>query len=227
MDRPDNAPADLEGALEDIRAVNRYLGGSKVLLDALRPALTPGSDDAITTILDVGTGGADLPLDIVAFARRGGRRVRIVAVDRDPVTLAYARRRTAGVEEIEVVEGDALSLPYPDASFDYVTASLFLHHFVHDDAVKLVAAFRRIARRAVLVNDLERHLVPWAFIAVFARLTRRHPMFVHDAALSVLRGFTESELRRIAEDAGGGDARVEHLWPYRILLTVPGAGSAR
>jgi SAM-dependent methyltransferase len=106
MDRRDNTAADLEGALEDIRAVNRYLGGSKVLLDALRPHLAAGGDDSVTTILDVGTGGADVPLDLVAAARRGGRRVRIVAVDRDPVTLAYARRRTAGVEEIEIVEGD-------------------------------------------------------------------------------------------------------------------------
>jgi SAM-dependent methyltransferase len=226
MDRPDNAPAELEGALEDIRSVNRFLGGSKALLDTLRPQLAAAGEGGVTTILDVGTGGADLPLDIVVAARHLGRHVRIVAVDRDPVTVAYARRRTAGVPEIEVVSGDAQALDFADGAFDFVTASLFLHHFTHDDAVPLVGAFRRIARRAVLVNDLERHVLPWAFIALAARLTRRHPMFVHDAPLSVLRGFTEAELRRIATEAGAPGATVTRAWAYRLLMTVPAAGSA-
>jgi ubiquinone/menaquinone biosynthesis C-methylase UbiE len=220
MDRSDNVPAELEGALEDIRSVNRFLGGSKALLDAVRPHLA-AAGDGVSTILDVGTGGADLPLELVAAARHLGRRVRIVAVDRDPVTVAYARRRTEGVPEIDVVTGDARTLPYPAGAFDFVTASLFLHHFTHDDAVPLVAEFRRIARRAVVVNDLERHVLPWAFIALAARLTRRHPMFVHDAPLSVLRGFTEAELRRIATDAGARRATVQRVWPYRLLMTLP------
>jgi SAM-dependent methyltransferase len=226
MDRPDNAPAELEGALEDIRSVNRFLGGSRVLLDALRPRLAAAGKDRVTTILDVGTGGADLPLELVAAARRIGRRVRIVAIDRDPVTVSYARRRTEGVPEIDVVSGDARALPYPDGAFDFVTASLFLHHFTHDEAVPLVAEFRRIARRAVLVNDLERHVLPWAFISLMARITRRHPMFIHDAPLSVLRGFTEAELRKIATESGAPGATVERAWIYRFLMTVPAARSA-
>ena len=226
MDRPDNAPAELEGALEDIRSVNRFLGGSKALLDALRPHLAAGPEDRVSTILDVGTGGADLPLELVAEARRLRRAVRIVAVDRDPVTVAYARRRTAEASEIEVVTGDANALGYADGSFDFVTASLFLHHFAHDEAARLIAGFRRIARTAVFVNDLERHVLPWAFIAVAARITRRHPMFVHDAPLSVLRGFTAGELARIAADAGAAGATVERLWPYRLLMTVPAGSGA-
>jgi SAM-dependent methyltransferase len=226
MDRPDNAPAELEGALEDIRSVNRFLGGSKALLDAVRPHLAASPQDATSTFLDVGTGGADLPLEIVTASRRWRRRVRIVAVDRDPITVAYARRRTAGTPEIEVVAGDAHALDYADGSFDFVTASLFLHHFAHEAAVQLLAGFRRIARKAVFVNDLERHVLPWAFIAVAARVTRRHPMFVHDAPLSVLRGFTAGELARIANDAGAEGATVERLWAYRLLMTVPAGPDA-
>ena len=76
----------------------------------------------------------------------------------------------------------------------------------------------------------ERHLDPreviyltgfFAFIALASRLTRRHPMFVHDAPLSVLRGFTGDELSSIASAAGAPHAIVRHRWPYRLLLTVP------
>lgn len=224
MDRPDNSPSELAGALEDIRTVNRFLGGSKVLLDAIAPYLDAAPAGSVTTILDVGTGGADLPIAMAAAARRRGRRVRVVGLDRDPVTVDLARRAAADCPEVEIVRGDAFALGYPDASFDLVTASLFLHHFPHDEAARLIAGFRRVARRAVFVNDLQRHRIPWAFIALTSRLTRRHPMFVHDAPLSVLRGFTEDELRRIASDAGAPHADVARCWPFRLLLTVPGLG---
>lgn len=224
MDRPDNTPAELEGALHDIRSVNRLLGGSKTLVDAILPHLASAPPERPLTILDVGTGGADVPVAIAAAAHRLGRSVRIVGIDRDAVTIDLARRAVAGHGEIELVHADAFTFEAPEASFDLVTASLFLHHFTHDDATRLVSRFRGLARRAVLVNDLERHLVPWAFIAVAARLTRRHAMFVHDAPLSVLRGFTHDELMHVAIDAGAPLATVARRWPFRLLMTVPARG---
>jgi SAM-dependent methyltransferase len=226
MDRSDNAPSDLESALDDIRLVNRFLRGSGILVSAVRPFLRSLSEGETLRVLDVGTGGADLPLDLVTEARRLRRRIRIVAVDRDLATLAYARRKTADNPEIEVLPADAFELPFPPASFDLVTASLFLHHFSEDDAARLLSGFRRLARRAVLINDLERHLVAWALIGLAGRITRRHPMFVHDAALSVLRGFTPEELRAIAARAGAAGASVRKHVPYRLLLTMPADGAA-
>lgn len=225
MDRTDNAPEDLAGALDDIRVVNRFLGGSKILVGAVRPFLLEAKGNEPLSILDVGTGGADVPLALVAEARRLGRRIRIVAVDRDPIALDYAKRQAASAPEIELRAADAFELPFGAASFDLVTASLFLHHVAHADAVRLLASFRRISRRAVLINDLRRHAVPWAFIGLVARATRRHPMFVHDAPLSVLRGFTAGELLAAAREAGGIGANVKRCWPFRLLLTMPGAGT--
>jgi len=225
MDRPDNTRADLEGALADIGAVNRFLGGSRIVVEAALPYLAASTRKSPLSVLDVGTGAADVPRALVRAARGAERAIRVVAVDRDPVTAALARGACAGVPEIEVLERDAFELGFPPGSFDLVTASLFLHHFTHDDAVRLIAAFRRIARRAVLVNDLRRHAIPWALIAVAARATRRHPMFVHDAPLSVLRGFTDDELRRIAAGAGAPEATVTRRFAFRLLMTVPGGAA--
>ena len=222
MDRTDNEPSDVVATLDDIRLVNRYLRGSKILLGAVRPFLASLREGETLSVLDVGTGGGDLPLDLVRQARRMGRKMKVVAVDRDPVTLDYAREKTAGTPEIEIRDADAFELPFPPASFDLVTASMFLHHFAHDDAVRLLAGFKALARRAVLINDLRRHVVSWTFIGLTSRMTRRHPMFVHDAALSVLRGFTKPELLAAARDAGAAGATVKRRLPYRLLLTMPG-----
>ena len=223
MDRLDNAPSDLAGALDDIRTVNRFLRGSKILADAVEPYLRDQRPGETLSVLDVGTGGADLPLELVARARKAGRAIRIQAVDRDPAVLDYARQRVGRTPEVELCRADAWELPFPPASFDLVTASMFLHHFNHGEAARLLARFRRIARRAVLINDLRRHLVPWAFIGLAARATRRHAMFVHDAPLSVLRGFTVDELRAIARDAGAPGASVRRAFPFRLVLTLPAA----
>jgi len=226
IDRPDNFAHDLRHALGDIRAVNRWLGGSRALRLALRPLLLGADADRPLTVLDVGTGCGDLPLALVRLARRLGRRVRITAIDRDPAIAALARRRTAAVDEIRVVRADAFAPPFRPGSFDVVTASLFLHHFHEPEVVALLATFRRLARRAVVINDLRRHVLPWCAIQLLARLAVRHPIFIHDAPLSVLRGFTDGELLQAAAACGAPDAELRRRWPFRLVLTLPGGVGA-
>ena len=225
MDRDDNHAHDLESALRDIHKVNRFLRGSKILIDAIRPCLDKQRPGETLTILDVGTGGADIPIELVNEARRMGKSVAITAIERDPATFAYAKQQTKNYSEITIEQADATSLPYEPESFDVVLASMFLHHFTDEKATELLKSFRAIARRAVLLHDLRRHLVPWAFIGVAARVTGRHPMFCHDAPLSVLRGFTASELRNAAREAGAPRATLARKFPYRLLLTLPGSSA--
>lgn len=211
MDRDDNEREVLDRALADIRSVNRWLGGEATLVDALEPFLGERLE-----ILDVGTGAADLPLAIVRRLRALGEECSITAIDRDPTTVDLAREFVAEEPAITVECVDAFQLPYEDDSFDVVTASMFLHHFDERDATRLIAEFRRVARRAVLINDLRRHRLPWAFITAVGWITRRQRMFRHDAPLSVLRGFTADELRRLAPGAA-----VARRWPFRLAATIP------
>jgi SAM-dependent methyltransferase len=220
LDRRDTAADDIAGALRDIRLVNRYLGGNAAILAALDPLLRDRSAHRALELLDVGTGSADLPLALLRRSRRSGGEIRITALDYDATTAEIAASACSSEPRIRVVMGDATRLPFPPRSFDVVTASMFLHHFAPYEAVRLLVEFRRVARRAVVINDLRRHWLPWGFIYLAARLTRRHPIFVHDAALSVLRGFTVAELQRLADQTGARRARVTRRWPFRLLLTL-------
>lgn len=226
MDRPDNSADDLRQALADIRRVNRWLGGRRAMLGALRPILASLPRDRPVDVLDVGTGSADLAIDIEREVRRGGRSARVVAIDNDPATAAIASRRVNNQEAIHVLRADAFAPPFAAGSFDLVTTSMFLHHFSHEQIVTLLTRFRSLARRAVVINDLRRDRLAWASIGLAARLFRCHPMFVHDAPLSVLRGFTPHELNHAAVDAGAPKARTRRVWPYRLVLTLPGGAEA-
>ncbi len=218
MDRPGNPTRELVDALRDIRLTNRWLGGRRAMFTALRPYLLRATGPL--ELLDVGTGAADLPLAIVRYAAALDRELRVTAIDLDPDTTAIAARAACRCDGVRVLRADARRLPFEDGAFDLVSASMFLHHFEHREVVQLLRGFRRVARCAVVINDLRRHLVPWAFIQLVSRLTARSRMYVHDAPLSVLRGFTPRELALAARQAGVRAEPRRH-WPYRLTLTIP------
>jgi SAM-dependent methyltransferase len=221
LDREGNQPEDLRGALRDIRWVNRLLGGRRAILLALRPLLLEAGPGRHLELLDVGTGDADLPVAMIRQARALGRDLAVTAIERDPATAAIALARVRGVSEIRVVRADATRLPFADRAFDLVTASLFLHHFRDGELQRLLGRLRALCTRAVIVNDLRRDRLACLSIRWLSRATLRHPMFVHDAPLSVLRGFTAAELLGAARAAGAPRASVRRRYLYRLVLTVP------
>ena len=215
---------DLDRALSEIRLVNRHLGGISGVLGPLDRIARPGRRGGWSRIslLDVGTGSADIPRAVIAWAKRSGIEATVAATDLHPATARIARRQTAAIAPaVRVFQGDGFRLPFADGAFDAVTASLFLHHFEEDDAARLVREFDRVASRAVIINDLERHRIPWLAIRLFGWIGRASPMFRNDAPLSVLRGFTKAELRAIGEKAGvGARTRILSRHPYRLVLAV-------
>src|SRR5438552_17575548 len=75
-----------------------------------------GSSD---TVLDVATGTGAVARELL---RQKG--CTVVALDQSPEMLAEARRRLP--ENVELVEGTADRLPFPDASFDALTCTYVL-----------------------------------------------------------------------------------------------------
>ena len=63
------------------------------------------------TVLDVGTGGGDVPRELVRWARRMGRPIRVFALDRDAAPCARDAGSVRAYPEIVVLQGDARRLP--------------------------------------------------------------------------------------------------------------------
>jgi len=78
-------------------------------------------------VLDVATGTGDVAIE---FARRT-RAGEIIGLDPSSGMLEVGREklaRLAGMDHVRLVEGDALALPFPDASFDVVTIAFGLRN---------------------------------------------------------------------------------------------------
>ena len=213
---------DVARNLSDLRRINRYLGGTRVVLDALASGLTNGSSDGLS-LLDVGTGSADIPGAVAGWCHSRGVEPMIVALDLSERNLRVSRSHLGVSEHVHLIQADSLKLPFVDRSFHFVTASLFLHHFEDVDVVRLLADFSRVAKRAVIVNDLVRNLVPYYFSIVTGPILARSFLTRNDGPISVLRGFTADELKHLAERAGLKRCKIRRVFPYRLsLIAEPG-----
>lgn len=210
--------AELEASLDHVAAVNRWLGGTRVLLRALAPLLPAGRD---VSVLDVGTGSGDLPRALVSWGAAHGRRIRVVGADRHPQTIRIAHARNHAFRMVAPVRCDVLHLPFANRSFDFALISLTLHHLDDADHPTALRELARVARRAVLVNELERSWPNYLGAkALSATLWRRNRLTRHDAPMSVLRAFTPAELAAIAAAAGLAHARIDRRFFYRLVLVA-------
>jgi SAM-dependent methyltransferase len=198
---------ELAGNLRDLRRTNRWLWGTALSGRAVEKLIRAGDDRhaAEVSLLDVGTGSADIPLALLAAAERSGRRLAIVATDARPEVLAASIRLDPALRAqpglaLRVAEGT--DLPFGDGAFDVAHASLVLHHLDPDDAVRLLRELRRVARRGVVVNDLLRSRLNVLGAHVLARLATRNRLTRNDAPLSVRRSYTERELGVLLARAG-------------------------
>ena len=218
LDSAQHDSAELEESLGQVAAVNRWFGGRRALLAHLHELL-PATGAA--SILDCGTGSADLPRAMVDDARRNGRDVRVRATDAHPQMVEIARRACASYAEITVEQADVLALPYADGEFDGATLAMTLHHMEGDHAIRCLRELARVSRRAVIVSDLERSLPNWlGALALGATVWRGNRLTRHDGPLSVRRSFSARELLALAHDAGFRNARVHRHFPFRLILIV-------
>lgn len=195
LDEDAGTPAEIARSLDELWWINRRLGGDSSWRKLI-PRLPPSA-----TMLDVGSGRGDMAQSVAA--RVGAR---LIMLDRMPSHMASAGAR---------VSGDALHMPFAEHSFDLVTCNLFLHHFHGDTAQRLLDEMVRVARRAVVINDLERGWAPWLVMKLlspaFSRLVR------YDGPVSVRQAYTAPELDRLA---GARPHTVVRMFPYRLGLIL-------
>jgi hypothetical protein len=196
-------------SIGDVTRSNRWLGGLRAAVAELRRVLPTLGPDA--TLLDVGTGLADIPRDSASAAAARGTRLATIGVDRSWSLLSAGRTHTS-----QMVCADARALPFRDRSVDVAMCSQFLHHFEEGDAEHVVRELDRVARHAVIIADLRRSWIAAAGFWLVSFPFRFHPVTRHDGVVSVMRGFTAFELRRIVLAATGATATVSRYSGFRL-----------
>ncbi len=205
LDRDLGTASEVEAALADLARINRWFGGVSTTL-ALLDRVVARTRLAQLSLLEVAAGSGDVPRAAIAHLRR--KQVGLTTVSLD-YSFSHLQTGTCAVV------GDALRLPFRDDSFDLVSCGLFAHHLQPSEVVQFGREALRVARVALLVNDLVRsrlHLVlAYAGLPLWrSRITR------HDSVASVRRSYTPDELRALMESAGAAGIEVVRNYLFRM-----------
>ena len=215
LDGGDLTPLEVVESLADIRWVNRRLGGYRAAARGILPFLLAEKKTSFR-LLDLGSGSADVPAHLTREAAAAGIRLRTVSVDLQILHLSTARRTNGSGPRL--VAADVFSLPFPDASFDWVLSTLFFHHFSPAQNVGILREMARLGRRGLFVVDLERHRVPLTIVRFFASVFFRSRASMRDGLTSIEQAYTRSEMEEIARRSGLSRFEARRLPPFRLFL---------
>lgn len=215
LDLPHDSYArdELEGLFKDLTLLNDHFGNGRAVVKHLAAMNAETADEGFT-VLDVATGTADIPVTIAKWARQAGIRVRVTAVDLDPLTINIARKRSKYYPEITLAVADGFNLPFANQRFDYVICSKTAHHFTDEEVTRMIREFSRVARRGYVIVDLRRNWIAYILIFLMTRLFSRNRLSRSDGPLSVLKSFTPEEFAVLASRSGTSVFKVskEPFW---------------
>jgi ubiquinone/menaquinone biosynthesis C-methylase UbiE len=176
--------------------------------------------DGRNPLLDVGTGTAQIPIELC----RQAPAARVVAVDmaREMLRVAEANVRRAGLEaRLRLELCDAKSLPYADQTFGAVISNSIVHHIPEPERV--LAQMLRVLQPGgtQFVRDLVRppdEATARRLVATYAADANPHQQQMFGDSLRA--ALTLAEIRQMVADLGYDPATVQQTtdrhWTWQI-----------
>ena len=217
IDTGDYTDEEYNTFLREIRFINQRLGDRSALEKALLSEIST-QDINEFSVLDVGAGSGELLSVIADFAHENGRHCQLVGLDLNELSSLEIAKESENYSEMSAVRGDAFRLPFGDGAFDYAICSLFTHHLTDEQVPRVLREMARVARRGIIVIDLERNAMAWFLFNLFCLAYRISPLVRQDGSLSIKKGFREGELKALAKKAGLPNVSVQRHAPYRVVL---------
>lgn len=199
-------PAELADSLRDLNHVNDWFGGTRATTRLIRH-IADRTRATELSLLEIGAGLGHVPLAAKQRLAQRGLTLRVTLLDR-----LWTHLPRNGVP---AVSADAMQLPFRDGAFDVVSCSLLAHHFSPVSLPRLCEEALRVARRAVLLNDLVRsrlHLV----LAHLALPVFRNHITRYDGIASVRAAYTVAEMKSLLRHAPAREIEFSRHFLYRM-----------
>jgi 2-polyprenyl-3-methyl-5-hydroxy-6-metoxy-1,4-benzoquinol methylase len=209
----------VDQTLRELEFINRTLGGNNVTVDGVMELCHRNPSHSIS-IIDLGCGGGDMLLLLKRKLDKRNLTSTLMGIDANPNIIHYA---TANCERNDSISFDVINIfsdEFKQLKFDIAVATLFFHHFSHEQLVGILTHLQRQARLGIVVNDLHRHPLAYYSIKLLTKVFSKSPMVQYDAPLSVLRGFSKPEMKSILDEAGIKKYKIKWKWAFRWQVIV-------
>lgn len=207
--------------LRELDVINHWLGGNAVTIQALKQCWKFIPREKEIHIADLGCGSGEMLRIISRLAEKENRKVKLIGFDANPNIVDYARHHSKHYKNISFETVNVFSEEFQRLRFDFVLATLFVHHFNEYDLVTLLTYLRRQSQSGIIINDIHRHPLAYHSIKWLTQFFSRSSMVKFDAPLSVLRAFKKSELVEVMNKAGIDNYQLKWKWAFRWQLIIP------
>ena len=145
--------------------------------------------DDTWTVADLGCGTGQMAESLAPFVRR------VIGVDDSAAMLSAARKRLAGVGNVDLRNGRLESLPIEDGSVDAALLFLVMHY---------------VPEPELAIAEAARILVPGGRLLIVDMMTHDREDLIHDMG-HVWRGFSARQVRTLFDSSGFEAARYHPL----------------
>ncbi|WP_026533062.1 class I SAM-dependent methyltransferase [Arthrobacter sp. H41] len=196
MDRPDCDPVRLENTYRQFGLVNAVVSGWRhTYVRLLRPHLSAAPS---CSLLDVGSGGGDVPRALARWARRDGLDLDITAIDPDERAHAFAVAQPQ-VPGLTFRRAFSSELVAEGRTFDAVISNHLLHHLSPGEFSGLLRDTEQLSTGIAVHSDIVRHRVAYGLFSA-GTLPLRGSFIRTDGLTSIRRSYTTAELRACLEE---------------------------
>lgn len=207
LDSDSGTPKEVADSLLDLRWFNRWFGGvttGRSLINEIAKQTRRNS----FSVLEVASAEGFVPSLLREEFQGSAISLNFTLMDR---VMSHLPKNGPAPKLV----ADAFHLPFPDAAFDLVASSLFVHHLAPQDAVTFLREALRVCSVAVLVHDLVRHPLHLALAYAGSPLYRSR-ITRNDAPASVWQAYTVNEMRGFLENAGSRAVQTQTHFLYRM-----------
>lgn len=208
----------LTETLDQLARINRYLGGNQVTMNGLKKILKGHPTDKPLTIVDMGCGNGDLLRCIAEYGKKVGYDFRLIGIDANAHTVAYARKLSGKYKELSFQQLDVFSEEFQKLEYDLVLATLFLHHFSEEEIVTLLQSVMKTATVGMVVNDLHRNALAY-FLFRLLGLFIRNPMTREDGLISIRKAFKREDLENMSKNMNAKSS-IQWKWAFRYQWII-------
>jgi 2-polyprenyl-3-methyl-5-hydroxy-6-metoxy-1,4-benzoquinol methylase len=214
LDRDDIPSEDIFQNMRELDIINTRLGGHAINIDAVK-TLCKTKNDQIS-IMEIGCGGGDNLRAIHRYFESVHCDASYIGVDINADCISYAEQKN------RMPRATWMTCDYREARTekkpDIIFSSLFCHHFDDDQLVEMMQWMSKHSTRGFFINDLHRHWLAYHSIRLITSVFSSSYLVKNDAPVSVRRGFTRNEWRRVLTRAGIKNFSIEWKWAFRWLI---------
>ena len=208
----------LRDTLDKLAVINKWLGGNRVTINALKKLIKDHPKGREIRIIDLGCGGGDLIRDVANYFYKNGYSFSIVGIDANKDTVAYATELSTMYPEISFRHCDIFSEEFKSIEYDLVLSSLFLHHFKDEELIEFLPEILGKASLGIVVNDLHRHPIAYYLFSMLCLLIPNN-MVKEDGLTSILKGFKHQDLEIYSKKIGA-KYQIRWKWAFRYQWII-------